>query len=55
MSHHIATRNPMSEARRQHIYGPLQREPEPSCVAMPLVLVGLLLALVWVAGVSFGA
>lgn len=35
--------------------GPLQRDPEPSRVAMPLVLVGLFLALVWVAGVSFGA
>lgn len=35
--------------------GPLQREPEPSRVAMPLVLVGLLLALVWIAGVSFGS
>ncbi len=35
--------------------GPLQRDPEPSRVAMPLVLVFALLALVWVAGVSFGA
>ena len=35
--------------------GPLHRDPEPSRVAMPLMLVFALLALVWIAGVSFGA
>lgn len=35
--------------------GPLQRDPEPSRVAMPLVLVVATLALVWIAGVVIGA
>ena len=35
--------------------GPLQRDPEPNRVAMPLVLVFALLALVWVAGVVIGS
>lgn len=52
MSHLYTTRNPMSEARRQHIHGPLVRpEGEPSFLAGAALMVGVALLLCGIAAV----
>ena len=50
MTHLYTTRAPMSEARRQHIHGPLVRpEGEPSLLAGVALLLGLCMLLVGIA------